>query len=545
MVEKSDNKDHAKPLAKPKRTRAYAPKVRTGCITWYAPIISLPKLQERKMEEQQPIRARAAHRNTANSLTASGWKCDGYAPVTKRNFNKSTFTSDEDNSSTEDAVVNSTTQGAIVKIFSSQARTARSQSVAQLLPRPTSIDTLEALLERRFLSHFFKFTLNSISSSYDTGNFWLWTLPNLIQDQQLIRHSITALGAAHWMFQSDGLISSNQMTHYNAFIHKQYNMAISHLIPIMSNNQSENIELVLVSCLLFIYLETLRGNHSEALRHLISGQKLLKNLSHQGSKSSVEATGVLSKIATLFRALGSIVNAFGENKILSDLTVYAKPMRGPDDPNQPYDSLVKAMDDLTLLELELSDIQCPEEEAISKNPEKEEERDRQQQVYDAVIKRFLVWEKRFTETVKVMSPSDNYDFLNLKVQQAMWQLVLEEEVDEDFELPAEQCWPLLDMIEKMLIMTPSTQRTFALRADLIPPLIGIYGVCKDFSVRRRAITLLRLRRRKELVWDGEEAADFLENDLKMCMVGLKTPSWPDIGPLANKNALLCYEVDGN
>jgi hypothetical protein len=41
MVEKSNNKDHAKPLAKPKRTRAYAPKVRTGCITWYAPIITI------------------------------------------------------------------------------------------------------------------------------------------------------------------------------------------------------------------------------------------------------------------------------------------------------------------------------------------------------------------------------------------------------------------------------------------------------------------------------------------------------------------------
>ncbi|CAI6101286.1 unnamed protein product [Clonostachys chloroleuca] len=517
MVEKSNNKGHAKPLAKAKRTRAYAP----------------------KCDEERP---------TCLRCREGGWKCDGYAPVTKRSTNKTTCTSpctsDKENSNVKDALANPTTQGAIVKMLSSQTPTAKLQSAAQLLPRPTSLDTLESLLERRFLGHFFKFTLNSISSSYDTGNFWLWTLPNLIQDQRLIRHSITALGAAHWMFQSDGLIAPNQITHYNAFIHRQYTMAISHLIPIMSNNQSENIELVLVSCLLFIYLETLQGHHAEALRHLISGQKLLKNLSQRDSMSPVEATGMLPKIATLFRALGSIVNAFGENKILSDLTVYAKPMHGPGDPNQPYDSLTKAMDDLTLLELELSDIQCPEEEAIKRDSGLEEERDRQQQVYDAVIERFLIWDKRFSETEKVMSPSDNYDFLNLKVQQAMWQLVLEEKFDEEPELQPGECWPLLDMIEKMLIMTPSTQRTFALRADLIPPLIGIYGACKDFSVRRRTITLLRLRRRKELVWDGEEAADFLENDLKMCMIGLKTPSWPDIGPLANKNALLCYD-DGN
>ncbi|VUC25785.1 unnamed protein product [Clonostachys rosea] len=470
----------------------------------------------------------------------SGWKCDGYAPVSKRNPNKSAVTNDEENSSAEDTLANPTSQGAITKLLTPRPPLARLQPVAQLLPRPRNLDTREALLERRFLGHFFKFTLNSISSSYDTGNFWLWTLPALIQDQQLIRHSIIALGAAHWMFQSDGLIAPNQIAQYNAFIHTQYSMAISHLIPVMSDFQSENIELVLVSCLLFIYLETLRGNHSEALRHLISGQKLLKNLSDQGPMPSVEG---LTKIATLFRALGSIVNAFGENRILSDLTVYAKPVYGSNDPNQPYDSLAKAMDELTLLELELSDITFLEEGAIDERSC--EEIEKQEQVYDAVIQRYRIWDKRLEETVRVLSPSEDFVFLNIKVQQAMWQLVLACEFEEEPELQPEQCWPLLDMIEKLLIMTPSTQRTFALRGDLIPPLIGIYGTCKDFSVRRRAITLLRLRRRKELVWDGEEAANFLENDLKMCLVGLKAPSWPDIGPLANKNALLSYDANDN
>ena len=88
----------------------------------------------------------------------------------------------------------------------------------------------------------------------------------------------------------------------------------------------------------------------------------------------------------------------------------------------------------------------------------------------------------------------------------------------------------------------SKQPVYGLKTDLTTALYQLYVFCADEAVRRRIISMLRSRRRREILWDSLELANFLEVDMARRAAGSQTERWPDIGPSPDDSALVVFKT---
>ncbi|CAH0038693.1 unnamed protein product [Clonostachys solani] len=537
-----------------------------------------PKLtraaRRKKCDEEKP---------TCRRCRDGGWKCDGYAhlpgstagsavlPGTSSSRSSSVDSSRSragtparnlvvrqatPSSSSSKSIIVKRSEGSNNASISPSPSPAPAAAIAsssssppQTILRPTRIFANEGeALELRFLGHFFNCTLADIVHTNGPQDFWRRTLPSLAQSEPLIRHAVTALGTTHWLFMGHEFATPNQIASSEAVLNHQYNQAITRLVPLMSHppDSNPNIPLILICCLLFVYLEALRGARTEAFQHLASGSRLLASLSEVSPTPPVSEE-TLREIAALFRGIGSDVTPFTYDKLLSNLASFANPAAGDSEAaDKPFASLEEVWDELAEIEMQMYDTEWAAEEGGKWADVPLEHREVERASWETVKKRFLVWEARFEQTLEALGleSDESYEVLNLRLQRHMWRLMVDDDEEESWDadptMEPDECAKVMDQVERLLSMTPSTMRVFTLHADLIPALIVVYGSCTDTAVRRRAITLLRLRRRREIVWDSEEIAQFLEADLERCLAGAKKAEWPEIGPCANRKALLFY-----
>ncbi|CAH0038146.1 unnamed protein product [Clonostachys rhizophaga] len=451
-----------------------------------------------------------------------GWKCDGYSPIAKEPTSKKKKNSPA--ASTEPNVTLSQQLTALTLISGQHAG-------IPLLPR---LPLTKNVLEQRCLSHFFTYTLNEIDLSPGINGFWLKTLPALSQNEPLVRHAVTALGATHCLFLSHDSSRINHEAKYQAVVTQQFTSSISRLVPLMSQAKPENTILVLICCLLFVFIESMRGSQTEALRHLTAGCRLLASV----RDLPPELEGKLREIATVFRGLGSVVNMFNEDKIIPDLASYAELPKGYEDPTKPYESIDEAEKALAHLDMFLSDMHCTHDNSEGPFPERLKEIN--EQTFRSLGRRFRKWEARFERTLESLRPPHSYELLNLKLQRYLWAQMMKQPYGEEPVIGEEKCMWLMDKVEELLEMTNPTQRIFTTKADLIPVLVVVYGSCPVTQVRKRAIALLQLRSRREGFWDSDKTADFLQLDLDKCLAGQKGTSWPAVGPSTAQGALLVF-----
>ncbi|KAK0641544.1 hypothetical protein B0T16DRAFT_335858, partial [Cercophora newfieldiana] len=119
------------------------------------------------------------------------------------------------------------------------------------------------------------------------ANFWNRLAPQVIGDRSsqqphdaAVRYAIIALGAAYQLYRhpAEPLPEDFTRDSLEIFIIQQYNESISCLQPHVNSSHPDSILVTLICCLAFIFLETLRGNHSTAISHLINGLKIIQSL---------------------------------------------------------------------------------------------------------------------------------------------------------------------------------------------------------------------------------------------------------------------------
>ncbi|EEU43793.1 uncharacterized protein NECHADRAFT_82948 [Fusarium vanettenii 77-13-4] len=169
------------PLAKkPRFRRAYARKVRTGCISC--------KIRHLKCDEEKPICLRCRN---------DGVKCDGYAPTNKAK--------DEH-----------------LKVPAQKSQTLPLTGVSNLVS--------DVPLERCYFHHFYHWTCKQLSNSPETTNFWIQHVLPLSHASEPIKNAIIAVGAAHRFFMAGYDTHSPQRME---LLTAQYNKAVSRIIPHM------------------------------------------------------------------------------------------------------------------------------------------------------------------------------------------------------------------------------------------------------------------------------------------------------------------------
>ncbi|KAF9771359.1 hypothetical protein IL306_011018 [Fusarium sp. DS 682] len=298
---------------------------------------------------------------------------------------------------------------------------------------------------------------------------------------------------------------------------------------------------VLTCCILFVILESLRGDFSEAVRHLESGTRILTNHAPKTYLPNRD----YEELAAIFHAIASQVAIFSPERVFPDVTHLLTPTKKQKRIEGEFRTLDEAEDVMNQFDDAVTHISWD----LDQEWENEESECCTQ--WCILRQNVQIWQCQFEALVEKLKarkePIDWEKVLNLRIQHKLWELLIEEEsnVDETCEahLDPGECNTMLDQLEK-LWCNPTRPR-FGLKIDLTAALFQLYVYCTDENVRQRIIFMLRTQGRREIIWDSRQLADFLENDMVLRAVGLQNERWPEIGPSANDGALLVFRPKGS
>ncbi|KAF7896841.1 uncharacterized protein EAF01_009244 [Botrytis porri] len=252
------------------RKRRSAPKVKTGCGTC--------KTRRIKCDEAKPSCMRCS---------TTGRKCDGYS---------------------SDIVISNQTFKDCVTLI---------QRISIHIP-----GTAE---EKRGFEFFLRNTAAELSGYFDTS-FWGNLILAASTQKPALRHAVIALGALHEDFSRKRLHSVPSGEDQNAQLAlNQYSKAMGALRRSLSHGKEEPL-MALMSCILFVCFDSLRGHYESAMVHLQSGLVILRDI----RKSSPGNQIIEEKIAPIFRRLSIQSFIYVETKSRHDRTTFVEKLTDVD-----------------------------------------------------------------------------------------------------------------------------------------------------------------------------------------------------------------------
>ncbi|KAF5678252.1 hypothetical protein FCIRC_6535 [Fusarium circinatum] len=441
---------------KVKHKRASAPKSRNGCITW---------TRHLKCDEAKPI---------CNRCSEDKVKCDGYVmPKPKAPRRKH--------------------------------RKKVAPSIVDTLSLCLAVDDIPSLStsERLYFQHFLQFTTTQLSLSPGPTNFWLrYALPIGYQFES-IRYSMIVVGASHRLFMAKSLGHSD-MCELKAFATHQYNKAIATIIPSMT--ASQDLQIIMICCLLFISFEGLTGRYDELLQHLSAGISLF-NLPL--SSSNDEDRGMTAKLAEMFCRLGVESSNFMQNDPrVSGMRKWYQTNKAQQSPSpKPFNNLDEASSALRHLDV-LYD-EKPWHYQGSDDPDKarlkEEATKKLQDALGQWTSRLDAFYKGRKED-KVIEGEQQYR--NLRLRQHYWQMAIDSHSAKEAAADPKTFESFLTAArEASAPFIALNQPTFSLDGDLISGLAFVASTTTDDETKVQALDLLwRLNRREGLL----DSRDFVE-----------------------------------
>lgn len=151
----------------------------------------------------------------------------------------------------------------------------------QIKKAPSTSPVRGASLEEQAHFEFFKScTASKLPGVFGT-RFWTSLVFQACTTEPSVLHAVLALSAAHKRKELDGTARDRSLVlpdQQEAFLLRHYCKAIDYLQPQLLPSGGRSVRTALVTCLIFIYLEFLRGNYVSAFTHLHNGLKLVKEI---------------------------------------------------------------------------------------------------------------------------------------------------------------------------------------------------------------------------------------------------------------------------
>ncbi|KAJ5824307.1 transcriptional regulator family: Fungal Specific TF [Penicillium robsamsonii] len=119
------------------------------------------------------------------------------------------------------------------------------------------------------------------------SDFWESLIFQASAQEPAVRHAVIALSSTHRSQQEYAALPNKYDE--ECFTLRQYNKAIQHLRT-NATNDSHSLRVALITCMLFITLEYMRGQYQMAGAHLQYGMKLLSDISTPRPPSSMVPT---------------------------------------------------------------------------------------------------------------------------------------------------------------------------------------------------------------------------------------------------------------
>ncbi|KAE9367999.1 hypothetical protein N431DRAFT_561813 [Stipitochalara longipes BDJ] len=474
------NIPHKLPHSK-KRERCFAPKVKTGCLTC--------RIRHVKCDEAKPACKRC---------TATGRKCDGYVSP---------------------------------KVL--PEKETQNNAPKQLLPKRihAGLSSRPVTANDRDIRQFDFFrnqTAQQLSGNFDAA-FWNCVLLQFGNSEPTVWHSIVAVGSLHEQYM---LNESNQNSGANLRLAlDHYNKAIKRLTMTGMESQ-DSVQVILVSCLLFVCLELLLENVKAAMAHVHSGVSILEAWQLE-SRSSCAANSNASKssliedhIVPIFHRLKIQVATFDS----THLARFSAKMTRNDWESELFSDLAHARD--TLVEIWNAAMKLGETLASGRFGESLSDFTLSAMEQAKLVTRVKRWSEAF-ETLLVrpdmmsLGPQSPHSSALLRLQHKIAWVFISTALSPVYftSPPPENVWDghlheflsVVSLAESVCSggNNPGRGASFRFEMGVIIPLYITALKCRDTNVRQRALAVLYTSPRREGFWDSRMAAKMAQRLIKL------------------------------
>ncbi|KAI0099171.1 hypothetical protein GGR51DRAFT_552188 [Nemania sp. FL0031] len=459
-------------VKKGKRQRAYRPKTQSGCLTC--------KIRRVKCDEGLPACLRC---------TSTGRACDGYVH-------------------------------------------AMTPMVPASIPASPSVKIHACQRSHRSFSFFVQCTCSQLAGFFGS-NFWERITLQAAHHEPAVRHAIVAIGSRHELaMQQAGEISA-----VGIFALEQYNLAIRHLLHPSLDKGQRSVDVYLILSILFACFENIQGNYAVSIGHIQSGVKLLRETSydrdtgalrHQqfGSPSRIDSYASLETYAKVFALLDSqasrIIGDY-QRTFIAASSSYADQVYG--DAPISFSSINEAKSTFEngaclfsgSLDAKLSDdtIQLPSR--LMNDP--------RSHLAKLMSKFWLAVHELMQSKRETFMPREELAAAVLQLNVLVTWVSFEVELQssnsssawDSFKLQVEE---MLQLGEKIASLVSGDNNggnitSFTLESGYIIPMYAIASSCRDLTIRRRAISVLRSVSRQEGLWNSLLAAQAAERIIEI------------------------------
>ncbi|OJZ84388.1 hypothetical protein ASPFODRAFT_48409 [Aspergillus luchuensis CBS 106.47] len=405
---------------------------------------------------------------------------------------------------------------------SSSTVSVPSSLVSDLILHTNEIDLTRQ--ERWYLDFFRRNTAFQCSGYFD-DDFWLRLVHQVTEAEPAVRHAAIALSALHCNFERT---TTGQGTIDSRLPLQQCVKAISSLRHQLAGGgvpSSANMEITLVTCVLFVSFMFLQGDTQSACCHLRGGLKLLKEWRSTGKPGYSTTGAVLMKV---FARLQLQWSTFADEVFIEEVDSNRcdAPYMEINDFSleEPTDSLEKAGS----LLVRLGRLVLTPNSSDPSSPGYCTVLDSRRM---AILNKLQRWttelDDSMTCTGNTLLLRDSTILTVLKLWSEIIYIMAATETrlggsETRFDAFHLNFGRAVALAKILLLSTPaqSTMPNFSIGMGIIPPLFFCAFKCRDWYIRREAVQLLRSCQRQEGLWTTPGAVLVLERLIDIESKGL-------------------------
>lgn len=360
------------------------------------------------------------------------------------------------------------------------------------------------LVEKRYFQFFRQRTVSATNSIVDS-RFWDRVVLQACHTEPAVKHAVLALSSLH---QLSGLqIDRDTSRQHRIYAEKQHQMALVEARALIDSASPQDIDRVLVACIIFIIFENVRGDYKAAALHMNSGRAILAQHSERLRQTSRRKDLVEIEHALARVDLPAI--CFHDRSSPYDYTLAYFYETNPVLTPGPFQDINEAQSTFWDLMrwLLIADNHVIQEEREGNLERLEPYQEEIRKCGDAFIK----WHDHFDEAVSRSEPSAYRMILTLRMWYTMATLWMKAESYG----PETRFDPFTEVFEQVVeygeelavsLADPKLVRSFSYDMGYMIPLFVVGTRCRDPKLRRRSNRLLHDYPRQEGRWESVAAA---------------------------------------
>lgn len=360
------------------------------------------------------------------------------------------------------------------------------------------------------------------STTFYGSDFWLKRVLQMSHSEPAVKDAALALSSLHHYQESE--LWPHPETR-SAILY--YSRAVSRAKPLLSQNTRENIEKLLVICVLFIFYENLTGNFPTAMMHLQNGLYILSESRKPSGGQSIPHQAIPDDILHTFSRIDIQAMVFSDCR--TPYPFSAIPRTEPGSIPSSFLSVAEAQYHL----FEHFKWRLVEEgmfhDAGAEIPPLRQ---------SWLASRLTTWEISFAalQLQQREEPSITEMESELVITQIYYELftIVSNSAFTRLEISYDACYPkferILTLVESLPVVSgsgravvekSSYQKALSFEWGVICPLYFVMVRCRDPHLRRQALARLYALNRREGTWDSLGTARLAERVVEMEEEGLE------------------------